>query len=77
MDKTLHETKNTFTFLDNILILTKGSKEELMNKVEETIKVLDEAGVQLRVEIRKTAQNGWNTSYRPKESSQLMIQYKR
>ena len=35
MDNTLHEVKNTFTFIDDILVVTKVTKEEHLEKVEE------------------------------------------
>ena len=50
MDNNLHELNNTFTFIDDILIVTKGTKDDHLKKVEETIKVLDEAGVRLKIE---------------------------
>ena len=46
----LHEKKNTFTFFADILVVAKGTKKEHMDTVEETIIVLDEAGIQLRIE---------------------------
>ena len=56
MDNILHATKNTFTFLDDILIVTKGTHEAHMQKVEEAIRVLDKAGVRLKIEKCKLAQ---------------------
>ena len=50
MDSILHKTKNTFNFIDDILIVLKGTKEEHLEKVEEAIKVLDEVGVCLKTE---------------------------
>ena len=45
MDKKLHKTKNTFSIIDDILVVTKGTKEEHMVTVEETNKAMDEAGI--------------------------------
>ena len=45
MDNILHTTKNTFVFLDDILIVAKGNKESHMKKVEEVLTVLDQAGI--------------------------------
>ena len=56
MDNILHTTKNTFTFLDDILIVTKGTHEAHLQKVEEVIRVLDKAGVRLKIEKCKLAQ---------------------
>ena len=55
MDQILHKTKNTFTFIDDILIVTKGTKEEHLKRVEDVIKVLDEAKVRLKLEKRQIA----------------------
>ena len=38
MNNIRHE-KNTFTFIDDILVVTKGTKKEPLEKVEETIKI--------------------------------------
>ena len=43
MDNILQNDQNTFTFMDNILIVTKGSKLQQLEKVEEVLKKLDEA----------------------------------
>ena len=50
MDQILHKTKNTFTFINDILIVTKGTKEEHLKQIEDVIKVLDEAKVLLKLE---------------------------
>ena len=44
------QMKNTFVFLDDILIVTKGNKEVQMQKVEEILNVLDQAGIQIMVD---------------------------
>ena len=49
MDKILHKTKNTFSFIDDILVVTKEKKEENMVTVEETINAMDEAGIRLKI----------------------------
>ena len=56
MDKLLHNTRNTFTFIDDMLIVTKGTKQQHMEKVEEVLTKLDEAGIRLKLEKCKIAQ---------------------
>ena len=55
MDIILHNIPNTFAFLDDILKVTKGNKEDHMKKVEEVIRTLDEAGIRLKPEKCKFA----------------------
>ena len=50
MDNILHNVKNTFTFIDDILIVTKGTKQQHMEKIEEVLKLLDEVGIRLKLE---------------------------
>ena len=50
MDTILHNTKNTFSFIDNILIVTKGTKEDHMKTVEAAVQAMNEAGVRLKAE---------------------------
>ena len=57
MDNILHKTRNTFTFKDDILVVTKGNKEQHLRIVEETIKTLDEAGIRLKPEKFNLAGN--------------------
>ena len=54
-DKLLHNTRNTFAFIDDILIVTKGTKQQHMEKVEEVLTILDEAGIRLKLEKCKIA----------------------
>ena len=56
MDKLLHKIRNTFTFIDDILIVTKGTQQQHIEKVEEVMKTLDEAGIRLKSEKCKIAQ---------------------
>ena len=56
MDTILHETRNEFTFLYDILIVTKGNKEMHVKKVEEIIQLLDKAGIRLKIAKCKLAQ---------------------
>ena len=56
MDKISHNTQNTFTFIDNILFVTKGSKQQHLDKEEEVLKILDEAGFRLKEDKCKNAQ---------------------
>ena len=55
-DKILHNTQNTFTFIDDILIVTKGNKQQHLDQVEEVLKILDEAGIRLKEDKCKIAQ---------------------
>ena len=54
MDQTLINVRNTFAFIDDIV--TGGTKEQHMTKVDEVLKVLDEAGIRLKLEKCKFAQ---------------------
>ena len=56
MDKILHNVQNTFTFIDDILVVTKGSKEEHIKQVKKAMKILDEAGIRLKGEKCQIAQ---------------------
>ena len=56
MDKLLHKTRNTFAFIEDILIVTKRTKRQHIEKVEEVLTILEEAGIRLKLEKRKTAQ---------------------
>ena len=47
MDDLLPKSKNTLTFIDEIFMVTKGSKEEHMNKMEEAIKVMNDTVIRL------------------------------
>ena len=49
MDLTLAGISNTFAFFDDILIVTHGTEEEHIQKVEEVLKRLDEANVNLKL----------------------------
>ena len=46
----LHKKTKTFAFLDDILIVTKSSKENHLKEVEDTTKALDNAGIRLKLE---------------------------
>ena len=50
MDLTLAGISNTFVFIDDILIVTHGTKEEHIQKVEEVLKRLDEANANLKLD---------------------------
>ena len=50
MDLTLANINSVFVYIDDILIVTKGTKQEHINKVREVMKSLDEADLQLRTE---------------------------
>ena len=57
MDKILHNVQNTFTFIDDILTVTKGSKEEHIKQVKKVMKNLDEAGIRLKEKKCQIAQS--------------------
>ena len=48
MDNILFSVQNTFTFVIDILIVTKGSKKQHLEKVKQVQNILDEAGTQLK-----------------------------
>ena len=50
MDLTLANVNSVFVYIDDILIVTKGTKQEHLNKVREVMKILDEANLQLKAE---------------------------
>ena len=45
MDQILRKMKNTFSSKNDVLVVTKRTKEEQMATVEETIKAMHEAGI--------------------------------
>ena len=56
LDQLLLNIRNTFAFIEELLIVTKGSKEQHMEKLEEVMRTLDEAGFRLKLEKCKSAQ---------------------
>ena len=80
MDKVLHKKTQTFSFIDDILIVTKGSNADHLKEVEDTIKALDNAGIRIKLEkcniAKKKKQNGWGSNYPDKESNLLTKMYK-
>ena len=48
MDLTLANINSVFVYIDDILIVTKGTKQEHVNKVKEVMRVLDDANLQLK-----------------------------
>ena len=57
MDKLLVRFREVFVFIDDILIVTKGTKNEHMTKVREILKVLDLANLQIMADSCKIAHN--------------------
>ena len=55
IDKLLHKTQSTFAFIDDILIVTKGTKEQHMDEIEEVLKTLEKARIRLKLEKCKIA----------------------
>ena len=57
MDEILHSVPNIFAFFDDILLVTKGNKEDHhLKKVEEVFRTLNEAGIRLKQENCKFAE---------------------
>ena len=56
MDLTLVSINSVFVYIDDILIETKGTKQQHMNKVREVLKILDDANLQLKAEKCVVAQ---------------------
>ena len=50
MDITLANVNSVFVYIDDILIVTKGTKQDHLTKVREVMKILDEAKLQLKAE---------------------------
>ena len=48
MDITLANVNSVFVYIDDILIVMKGTKHEHLNKVREVMKILEEANLQLK-----------------------------
>ena len=59
MDNILHGTKNIFTHIGDILTFTKGTKRKHLTTVEEALKVLNEAGVCLKIEKIAEKETEW------------------
>ena len=56
LDITLAIVNRVFVYIDDILIVTKGTKHEHLNKVREVMKLLDETNLQLKAEKGMIAQ---------------------
>ena len=50
MDLTLANINSVFVYIDDILLVTKGTKQENLEKVREKMRILDEANLQLKAE---------------------------
>ena len=48
MDLTLANIISVFVYIDDILIVTKGTKQQHVNKVREVMRILDDANLQLK-----------------------------
>ena len=57
MDNLLARFREVFVFIDDILIVTKGTKSEHLTKVREILNVLDSANLQIKADKCKIAQN--------------------
>ena len=49
--------REVFVFIDDILIVIKGTKKDLLDKVREILKTLDDAKMQLKAVNCKIAEN--------------------
>ena len=56
MELKLAKMKSFFVYKDDILVVTKGTKHEHLNKMREVLKILHEAYSQLKVVKRMIAQ---------------------
>ena len=56
MDVLFAKFREVFVFIDDILIVTKGTKQDHSNKVREILKVHDEANLQLKAGKCKIAE---------------------
>ena len=56
MDLTLASINSVFVYIDDILFVTKGTKQQHMNKKREVLKILDNANLQLKAEKCVVAQ---------------------
>ncbi len=52
MNRTLGNQQGVFAFIDDVLIVSKGSREEHQNLVRETLKRMDHGGMGLKLEKR-------------------------
>ena len=57
MDLLLAKFREVFVFIDDLLLVTKGTKNEHLDKVRETLKTLDNAELQLKAGKCKISQN--------------------
>ena len=48
MDLTLANVNSVFVYIDYVLIVTKGTKQQHVNKVREVLRILDDANLQLK-----------------------------
>ena len=49
MNQILLNIRITFASIDDVLIITKGTKDQHMTKVENVVKKLDEADIRLKI----------------------------
>ena len=73
MDYTLVELQNTHCFLDDIIIVSRGSKEEHLKLVYKCLKKLDEDNLRiiLPVTLQKQKLNGLDKNSLSQESHHL------
>ena len=55
MDSVFAAVKNVFTFIDDILVATRGTKQQHMMKVHEVLQILSKAGFRVKAEKCKVA----------------------
>ena len=56
LDITLVKVNSVFVYIEDILIVTKGTKQDHLNKVREVMEILDETDLQLKAEKYMIAQ---------------------
>ena len=70
MDQELGNIPNTYVFLDDILTVTRGSKEKHFETVKQVLKKLDNANIRLKwenVNLRQKRSTGWGINYLKQE----------
>ena len=56
MDRTLRDLEGVFAFIDDVLIVTKGTEEDHMRKVHKVLERMDKVGMAIKLEKCKFAQ---------------------
>ena len=80
MEEILINIANVYVFIDDILKVTKGTKEEHEEKVREVFRKLDSRKLQLKKKInaklQRTRLNGSDLTYQKREWNHIMRKYR-